>query len=113
MNRANAFFLLLSQMESLLCWDLFPHLLYIRNMSFESKLMCTKVYSKSVLNFWSQVVRCCKDGGAWLDDYTGMNITLKDIMCSQVKVMMCNHAKEEEQELQWQWWNPLHHLILS
>ena len=111
MNRANPFFLLLSQIESLLRRESFPQLLYIRDMSFESKLMRTEALSESVLNFWSQVVRCCKDGGAWLEDYTGMNVTPKDIVRSQVKVLMRTRAKEAQRELERQRRNPLHHLM--
>jgi hypothetical protein len=110
MNRSNPFFLLLSQIESLLSSDSFPELLFIRDMSFESKLMRTEAYSDSVLNFWSQVVQCCRDGGAWLEDYTGMNVTPKDIVRAQVKAMMRKKAQQEKRELERQRRNPLHHL---
>lgn len=98
MNRPNPFFLLLSQIESLFRRGSFPQLLYIRDANFHSKIMRTEALSESVLNFWSQVVRRCKDGGAWLEDYTGMNITPKDIVRSQVKVLMRNKAKEVQRK---------------
>lgn len=113
MNRSNPFFLLLSQIDSLLSRDSFPELLFIRDMSFESKLMRTEAYSDSVLNFWSKVVQCCKDGGAWLEDYTGMNVTPKDIVRAQVKAMMRKKAQQEKRELEKQRRNPLYHLSLS
>ena len=99
-TRTNPFCLLLSQIESLFRHGSFPKLLFVRDMSFESKTMRMEAHLESIVDFWSQVMRFCKDGGVWLEDCTGMNITPMDIMRAQLKAMMRKKAQKELKEPQ-------------
>ena len=109
-NHTDPFCRLLSQIESFLLRDSFPKLLFVRDMSFESNVMRMEAHSDSVINFWSQVVQFCKDRGVWLEDFTGLNITQKDILRARVKAMMRKKTHQEQKELQKQRRNPLLYL---
>ncbi|KAF8715298.1 hypothetical protein AX14_012633 [Amanita brunnescens Koide BX004] len=105
----NPFSLLLSQIESLFHHDSFPKLLFVRDMSLQSKTMRVGAYSESIVDFWSKVMQFCKDGGVWLEDNTGMNITRKDLMRARLKVTMRKKAQKEQEELQKQRHNLLYY----
>ncbi|KAF8060696.1 hypothetical protein FPV67DRAFT_1564063 [Lyophyllum atratum] len=70
------FFMLLEQVGSLLRRDFFPALLYIRDMSWESDLMRRGV---GVLRFWQCVLERCRAGGVWMEDFKGVNVTMRDL----------------------------------
>lgn len=69
------FFLLLTQISSLLNRDAFPNLRYIRDLSFDSDAMRTRCPQARISKFWIKVLERCKEKGVWLEDCWGYNVT--------------------------------------
>ncbi|KZT00414.1 uncharacterized protein LAESUDRAFT_739618 [Laetiporus sulphureus 93-53] len=73
------YFPLFEQLSSLLHRDAFPSLLYVRDMSAESHRMRTDRPDRRVVQFWTRVVERCRDREVYLEDYSGVNITLRNL----------------------------------
>src|SRR5258705_3845391 len=72
-----AFFPLLAQVSSLLRLDAFPRLRYIRDISPQSHEMRVSPPAGVVLDFWESVLCRCEERTVQLEDYHGMNITVR------------------------------------
>ncbi|KAF8632730.1 hypothetical protein AX15_001725 [Amanita polypyramis BW_CC] len=94
-SHANPFFPLLSQIETMLSRKSFPELRYIRDLSFESDVMRSDAYSSTILDFWADVVEMCRRHNAWLESYTGINISSRDIMRYEARAMVRKMEEEE------------------
>lgn len=35
--------------------------------------------TKMVLRFWRKVLECCREGSMWMEDYRGVNVTMRDL----------------------------------
>ena len=35
--------------------------------------------TKMVLRFWRKVLECCREGSVWMEDYRGVNVTMRDL----------------------------------
>ena len=35
--------------------------------------------TKMVLRFWRKVLECCREGSVWMEDYGGVNVTMRDL----------------------------------
>ncbi|KAI5994579.1 hypothetical protein F5J12DRAFT_907249 [Pisolithus orientalis] len=74
------FFPLLEQISSLLFNDAFPSLRYIRDLSRTSHTMRSGRRPEiRVLKFWANVLARCGQRQVWLEDYRGVNITVRDL----------------------------------
>ncbi|KAF8139822.1 hypothetical protein EV363DRAFT_1153323 [Boletus edulis] len=74
------FFPFAEQISSLLFNDAFPSLRYIRDLSRASHLMRSGVRPQMrVLKFWSKILARCGERQVWLEDFRGVNITLRDL----------------------------------
>jgi hypothetical protein len=73
------FFPLLEQLASLLREEAFPSLRYIRDMSPNSERMRTKVPQARLIRFWSKVLKRCQERGVWLENWNGVNLTMRDM----------------------------------
>ncbi|KZT25468.1 hypothetical protein NEOLEDRAFT_1178266 [Neolentinus lepideus HHB14362 ss-1] len=73
------FFPLLEQMGSLLWKEAFPRLRYVRDLSEESHRMRVHHPENRVVSFWAKVIKRCSVRGVWLEDYMGVNITLRTL----------------------------------
>ena len=75
------FFPLVEQMASLLRKDAFPKLQFVRDLSRESHAMRNvgRVEGR-VLKFWGRVLERCREREVWLEDWTGVNITQRDLL---------------------------------
>ncbi|TFK47473.1 hypothetical protein OE88DRAFT_1636852 [Heliocybe sulcata] len=71
------FFPLLEQMGSLLRKEAFPRLRYVRDLSEESHRMRARRPESRVVSFWGKVIKRCSVRGVWLEDYMGVNVTLR------------------------------------
>ncbi|KAI0916684.1 hypothetical protein AcV5_003106 [Taiwanofungus camphoratus] len=68
-----------AQLAALLRAAAFPRLRFVRDLSAASHRMRTERPSAAVTRFWSAVVRRCQEREVWLEDYTGVNITLRGL----------------------------------
>lgn len=74
------FFPLLEQISSLLFNDAFPCLRYIRDLSPSSHIMRSDRRPQvRILKFWANVLARCGQRQVWLEDYRGVNITVRDL----------------------------------
>ncbi|KAI6108757.1 hypothetical protein EDD17DRAFT_869238 [Pisolithus thermaeus] len=74
------FFPLLEQISSLLFNDAFPSLRYIRDLSRASHTMrFGRRPQGRILKFWANVLARCEQRQVWLEDYRGVNITVRDL----------------------------------
>ncbi|KAI6137175.1 hypothetical protein F5141DRAFT_71704 [Pisolithus sp. B1] len=74
------FFPLLEQISSLLFNDAFPSLCYIRDLSRASHIMrFGRRPQGRILKFWANVLVRCEQRQVWLEDYRGVNITVRDL----------------------------------
>jgi len=89
------FFMLLSQMETLLQGSSFPNLGFIRDLSFESDVMRRKACSQDVLDFWTRVIDLCRASGVYLEDYRGKNLTRRDIVRAEVEAILRDKELEK------------------
>jgi len=69
-------FSLLEQLSSLRR-TAFPNLRFIRDMSAQSHSMRTRQPTAHVTSFWMELLKRLKDDNVWLEDFEGLNITLK------------------------------------
>ncbi|KAI6102706.1 hypothetical protein EV401DRAFT_737493 [Pisolithus croceorrhizus] len=74
------FFPLLEQISSLLFNDAFPSLRCIRDLSRASHIMrFGRRPQGRILKFWANVLARCGQRQVWLEDYRGVNITVRDL----------------------------------
>ena len=73
------FFPLLEQLSSLLRSEAFPSLRYVRDLSEGSERMRKRATQVRVLKFWTKVLRRCREREVWLEDWTGVNVTTRDL----------------------------------
>ncbi|KAF8639386.1 hypothetical protein AX17_001542 [Amanita inopinata Kibby_2008] len=102
-NDESPFFMLLSQMETLLQREAFPNLRFIRDMCLNSDLMRRRAYRSGVsggcvLNFWSQVLELCRNSGVWLEDYRGTNVTMRDLQRAHAEALLRGRARANERK---------------
>ncbi|PFH46330.1 hypothetical protein AMATHDRAFT_7957 [Amanita thiersii Skay4041] len=112
-NDESPFFMLLSQMETLLSREAFPSLHYIRDLSPTSDTMRRQLprpaalggggggesHSWDILNFWSHVLERCGNSGVWFEDLKGTNVTQRDLARFEVEARWREEeAREEERE---------------
>lgn len=71
------FFPLLEQLSSLLRKEAFPRLRYVRDLSEESHRMRSCHPESRIVSFWGKVIKRCSARGVWLEDYSGVNVTLR------------------------------------
>lgn len=71
-EQGSQFFLLSTQLASLLNKEAFPSLRYIRDLSYGSDVMRRRGF---VGKFWEGILGRCKERGVWLEDCAGVNIT--------------------------------------
>ncbi|OSX62504.1 hypothetical protein POSPLADRAFT_1074532 [Postia placenta MAD-698-R-SB12] len=74
-----AYFTLFEQMSSLLRRDAFPNLRFVRDLSAKSHRMRTVRPAERVVRFWMNVVRSCQERGVWLEDHSGINVTVRNL----------------------------------
>lgn len=74
------FFSFIEQLSSLLRVDAFPELQFVRDLSRESHVMRNRIPEGRVLKFWGNVLERCREREVWLEDWTGMNITQRDLL---------------------------------
>jgi hypothetical protein len=74
------FFPLLEQLASLLHKEAFPALRYIRDLSVNSARMRTRATQVRTIKFWAKVLKRCQERGVWLEDWSGVNVTMRDLM---------------------------------
>jgi hypothetical protein len=74
-----AFFPLFEQMSSLLRYEAFPALKYVRDLSVESTVLRVRQPHLSIQKFWHKVLAQCQARGVWLEDHAGVNITLRGL----------------------------------
>ena len=70
---------LLEQVSYLLREGSFPRLRFIRDLSARSHIMRTIQPRPHVLQFWAKVIARCAERAVWLEDYTGVNVTLRTL----------------------------------
>lgn len=75
----SAFFPLLEQMSSLLRYEAFPALKYLRDLSVESTMLRVRRPHPAIQKFWHRVLARCQARGVWLEDHDGVNITLRGL----------------------------------
>jgi len=75
----SAFFPLLEQMSSLLRYEAFPALKYLRDLSIESTILRVRRPPPAIQIFWHRVLARCQARGVWLEDHDGVNITLRGL----------------------------------
>ncbi|PCH39019.1 hypothetical protein WOLCODRAFT_141050 [Wolfiporia cocos MD-104 SS10] len=73
------YFPLYEQFCSLLDSDAFPKLKFVRDLSPLSHEMRMVRPHPRVLEFWTRVVKRCRQCEIWLEDYTGMNVGLRNL----------------------------------
>lgn len=74
------FFPLVEQISSLLFNNAFPSLRYIRDLSRASHSMRGGQRPETrILKFWAKILARCGERQVWLEDYRGVNITLRDL----------------------------------
>ncbi|KAG6332288.1 hypothetical protein ID866_6801 [Astraeus odoratus] len=74
------FFPLLEQISSLLFNNAFPSLRYIRDLSRVSHAVRNGHRSETrILKFWAKILTRCGERQVWLEDYRGVNITVRDL----------------------------------
>lgn len=73
------FFSLIEQISSLLSNNHFPSLRYIRDLSRVSHTMRSERSETRVLKFWAKILARCGGRQVWLEDYRGVNITVRDL----------------------------------
>jgi hypothetical protein len=75
------YFPLVEQLSSLLRKDAFPKLQFIRDLSRESHAMRNSVPVEGrVIKFWGRVLERCREREVWLEDWTGVNVTQRDLL---------------------------------
>jgi len=76
------FFPLVEQLSSLLRGaEAFPKLQFVRDLSRESHGMRSAVPVEGrVLKFWGRVLERCREREVWLEDWTGVNVTQRDLL---------------------------------
>lgn len=72
------FFSLLEQVGTLLHRSAFPSLMYIRDLSEISDEMRRRPQVR-VIKFWTKVLMRCQERKVWLEDYMGVNVTMRDL----------------------------------
>jgi hypothetical protein len=73
------FFPLLEQLSSLLHKEAFPKLRFIRDLSSKSDTMRRMRVQLGVIMFWTKVLRRCQEREVWLEDWRGVNVTMRDL----------------------------------
>jgi hypothetical protein len=74
------FFPLVEQISSLLFNDAFPSLRYIRDLSRASHSMRGGQRPETrILKFWAKILSRCGERQVWLEDFRGINITMRDL----------------------------------
>ncbi|KAH7922341.1 hypothetical protein BV22DRAFT_1037562 [Leucogyrophana mollusca] len=74
------FFPLVEQLSSLLYDQAFPSLRYIRDLSRASHSMRAGERPQArIVKFWARVLARCGERQVWLEDYRGVNVTLRDL----------------------------------
>ena len=74
-----AFFPLFEQMSSLLRYEAFPALKYLRDLSVESTILRAHRPHPAIEKFWHRVLSHCQARGVWLEDHAGINITFRGL----------------------------------
>jgi hypothetical protein len=72
------FFPLLEQVGTLLHRSAFPALMYIRDLSETSDAMRRHPQAR-VNKFWTKVLLRCQERKVWLEDFMGVNVTIRDL----------------------------------
>lgn len=77
-NNDTPYFSLYEQLSSLLQRDAFPSLRFVRDLSATSHQMRTaKPLKPRISQFWIKVIQRCQERQVWLEDCSGVNITLR------------------------------------
>ncbi|KAI0781778.1 hypothetical protein C8Q75DRAFT_789968, partial [Abortiporus biennis] len=74
------YFPLYEQFCSLLNVDAFPSLRFVRDLSAESHHLRSVGRRPRIIQFWARVVERCQERGVWLEDYTGVNLTVRSLL---------------------------------
>jgi len=93
------FFMLLSQMETLLRREAFPNLVFIRDLSFDSDVMRRKACSQDIMDFWTKVIDLCRASNVYLEDFRGKNLTRRDIIRAEVEAMLRDQELEKLEKM--------------
>ncbi|KIL60792.1 hypothetical protein M378DRAFT_109913 [Amanita muscaria Koide BX008] len=96
----NPFFMLLSQIETLLQRESFPRLRYIRDLSYESDQMRQSAASQDVMDFWTHVIDLCRQMNAYVEDFRGRNITKRDIDRAIARKILRNQIAERKRMME-------------